>query len=174
MLNLYNLNQMLDSCKSELVSLGFFELNAKIYRLEINSRFKNTLGQCHYNKLSRVYTISISKDFMKICPEYVKNTMMHELIHSINGCMNHGPNFQYVANLVNSKFGYDVHTKAYYDSYNTYLNNTKTYKYKVKCSHCGKEWFYEKAGKIVRGIQKNPHSCRCPICKTNTFTIINL
>ena len=59
--------------------------------------------------------------------------MMHELIHSITGCMNHGPNFQYVVNLVNSKFGYDVHITSYYDSYNTYLNNTKNYKYKIKC-----------------------------------------
>lgn len=174
MLTLFNLEQIMHTCKQQLVSLGFTELNSKYYNLEINSRFRNKLGQCCYNRKSMFYTIKISKSFIQVCPEYVSNTMMHELIHSINGCMNHGPNFKHVAKLVNDKFGYNVSTTAYYDSYNMYLKNTKNYKYKVKCSHCGKEWLYEKAGKIVKGIQHNPHYAKCPICQTNSFSIINL
>ena len=174
MLTLSSLEQMMYTCKQQLVSLGFSELNSKLYNLEINPRFRKKLGQCCYNRKSMFYTIKISKNFMQVCPEHVKNTMMHELIHSINGCMNHGPNFQYVANLVNNKFGYNVSTTSYYDSYNNYLNNTKNYRYKLKCNSCGKEWRYEKAGKLVRGVQSNPHYCTCPYCRTNSFSVVNL
>jgi len=174
MLTLSNLEQMMYTCKQQLVSLGFSELNSKLYNLEINPRFRKKLGQCCYNRKSMFYTIKISKNFMQVCPEYVKNTMMHELIHSVNGCMNHGPNFQYLASLVNRKFGYNVKTHSDVPEYSKYLNETKHYRYKLMCNTCGKEWLYEKAGKFVRGVLKNPNYCKCPHCRGNSFSVINL
>lgn len=174
MLVLYDLEQILNKCKDELYDLGFLEIKNKNYIIQINSRFRNKLGRCSYNKITYIYTISINESFMNICPDKVKNTMMHELIHSINGCMNHGTKFQNIAKLVNNKFGYNVHTTSYYEDYDKYIDSTKNYKYKIKCSHCGEEWFYEKTGKVIRSLQNNPTSCTCPHCKTKRFSVINL
>lgn len=174
MLQLCDLNQMLEDCKKELTSVGYDEVQNKYYSVSINSRFRKKLGCCSYDKKSYFYKIQISKIFMEISPDKVKNTMMHELIHSIDGCMNHGPKFQYLASLVNSNFGYNVRTHSDVPEYSKYLNNTKQYKYKLLCNTCGKEWLYEKAGKIVKGMLKNPNYCRCPYCREKSFSVINL
>ena len=174
MYQLCDLNQMLNDCKQELISLGYNEVQDKYYSVSINPRFRHKLGCCSLDKKTLFYKIQISKVFMEICPDKIKNTMMHELIHSVNGCMNHGPNFQHLAALVNRKFGYNVKTHSDVPEYSKYLNETKHYRYKLMCNTCRKEWLYEKAGKLVRGVLKNPNYCKCPHCRGNSFSVINL
>lgn len=174
MLTLYDLEKILNECKEELCTLGFLEVKNKNYNIQINPKFRKKLGTCSYNKKSLFYTISINENFIKLCPDKVKNTIMHELIHSVHGCMNHGPSFKYLASLVNNKFGYNITRTSYYQEYEEYINNTKQYRYKVKCNSCGSEWLYQKAGNVIKNIQKNPYSCTCPKCHKKTFTIIYL
>lgn len=125
-------------CSEQLRDLGYQVPSITQYR--ITSRMTRALGNCasrqdYFGNKTKV-VISISADL----PLHIlDNTMIHEQIHAVlpHGS-GHGPKFQYLARLVNRKYGYNVSTYASKEetqevNANRIENGTKV---KINCS-CG-------------------------------------
>lgn len=106
--------------------------------------------------------IEISKWVMDLDDKIIKNTIIHELIHCIPYCCNHGQEFKKYANIINSKLDYDITTvgnkkEDFKKSNVEYVEATKEYKYKIICLKCGKEYLRVRK-------PSNLSKYRCSIC----------
>ena len=77
---------------------------------------------------------------------------MHELIHCIPNCNNHGKEFRKYANYINQNLGYEIqrlgNKKQDYKSSNIEYKETDTnYKYKIRCKQCGLIYYRQRLKK---------------------------
>lgn len=93
------------------------------------------------------HKIEISAWVMQLEENIIKNTIIHELIHCIPNCNNHGKEFKKYANYINNKLGYNIKTtgnkKEDYEKSNIQYKEETTYKYKIQCQKC-KQIYYRK------------------------------
>jgi len=143
-----NLNTIAKECMAELDKLNIRYGN--VIRFEPNSRAKKRWGQCR--RVPTGFTININVDLLDVRNpiEALKTTIIHELLHTCEGCMNHGATWKSLAAKVNRAYGYnikatssasekgvtyrreDVELKTYTRTY-----SVETYKYAIKCESCG-------------------------------------
>lgn len=88
----------------------------------------------------------------------VKSTIVHELIHTVEGCYNHGPKFQEIARLLSSAYNIELGTKASKNE----MALSKEYriaksKYVIRCKKCGQIVTRQRATRLV----KLPMTYRC-------------
>ena len=157
------LNTLYEECIKELSSIGINLDEKKIGKINIGlaKRFTKRYGCCkqespkeeefHYVKRGRrkykVYdifqkhTIEISKWVMELDDNIIKNTIIHELIHCLPYCNNHGKEFKKYANIINEKLKYNItrlgNKKEDYKKSNKEYKEEENYKYKIKCKKCG-------------------------------------
>ena len=93
----------------------------------------------------------------------LEETIVHEMIHTIPGCFNHGNQFKYYCMLLNHKFGFNLsRTTSTVDFGITLEHKSRPTKYVITCPHCGKQYFYSR--KPVYAI--DTYSCgRCGSAK---------
>ena len=104
-----------------------------------------------YDKFLK-HDIEISKWVMELDDKIIKNTIMHELIHCIPNCNNHGKEFRKYANYINQNLGYEIqrlgNKKQDYKSSNIEYKETDTnYKYKIRCKQCGLIYYRQRLKK---------------------------
>lgn len=93
--------------------------------------------------------IEISKWVMNLNDKIIKNTILHEIIHCIPLCNNHGQKFKKYAMYINQKLGYEIkrvgNPKEDYEKSNKkYPEEQTNYKYKIKCKQCGQEIYRQR------------------------------
>ena len=116
------LEDLFNECIEELAKIGInfdSQINIKISKrnnkrygcckyeqpiLETAYRNKRNIYYKSYNK----YYIEISRWVLDLNKEIIKNTIMHELVHCIPSCNNHGKEFKKYANIINNKLGYNI------------------------------------------------------------------
>ena len=93
-------------------------------------------------------------------------TLVHEYIHTVPGCDNHGPNFQKYCRKIMSKYPeYNMGTYASKEEMNTLheLGLVKTKKEKAKytlqCEKCGATWYRASMCKFVKYHDR--YKCGC-------------
>lgn len=79
----------------------------------INSRAKSRFGLCRMGKYN--YQIEINSQLLQAEEKKVMNTIVHEILHTVRGCMNHGSTWARYANIMNCKFGYDISRTSSYE-----------------------------------------------------------
>ena len=76
---------------------------------------------------------------------------MHELIHCIPYCNNHGTEFKKYAYIVNSNYGYDIsrvgNKKKDFEKSNIEYNEIEKYNYKIICKGCKQEFYRQRLNK---------------------------
>ena len=81
----------------------------------------------------------------------IKNTIIHELIHCIPYCNNHGIEFKKYAKLINNKYGYDISRvgdkKKDYEKSNLEYSEGQKYNYRVVCKGCKQEFYRQRINK---------------------------
>ncbi len=171
-----------NDCLKELQEIGIIDKVAANITWRIDTRAKKRLGVCEKkNKMTYTYhTIGISDWVLKsFSDKDIKNTIMHELLHTINGCNNHGYNWQRYAELVNEKLGYEISRLANVEklceknniNYETFREQTR--RYKIICKKCGKVFYQSRLGaRTLIGYMNNNR--RHIVCGGNEFTIIDL
>ena len=104
-----NLRKLYMKCVAELESIGM-DYSDKIINVKVNGRLKATLGRCVFDRRSGYYTIEVAPCMLgdDVEVEAVKDTIIHELIHTCPGCMNHGTEWKRRAQIVNRKLGYNI------------------------------------------------------------------
>lgn len=123
----------------------------------INNRAKRRFGRC-----SRVpfkdydYEIELNGQLLHVEEKKALNTLVHEILHSCEGCQNHGPIWKRHARKMNAKFGYDISTTSSYEKMG--LEKPKA-RYVVKCQSCGNEIGRQQRSKLI--TQTNRYKCTC-------------
>ena len=131
----------------------------KNYRVIKKRGYKRIVKYEKYNK----HHIEISKWVMDLEEKIIKNTILHEIIHCIPFCNNHGENFKKYAKYINENLGYNIkrvgNPKEDYEKSNCkYIAEVKEYKYKIKCQKCGQEIYRQRFN--IRKIKRY----RCGKC----------
>lgn len=111
-------------------------------------------GKMFYKKYN-VHHIEISKWLMQLNSDIIKNTIIHELIHCLPNCNNHGEEFKYYARIINKELGYNItrlgnKEEDYKKSGVEYKKEEKkvnNYKYKIICQKCGQVYFRKRMAK---------------------------
>lgn len=147
------LKNMLENCKIMLDGVGIKYGN--IQNLTINNRVKGRFGQCR--KSGNIYSIEISS-FAMIDNEKTFNTMMHELLHTVEGCMNHGSKWQNLASIVNKRYGLNITTRSE-ASEEQKEERLQSAKFILTCQNCKHENFYFRESKIIKNYSK--YKCNC-------------
>lgn len=168
------LEQLYQECIHELKSIGI-HLNS-VGNIDIRIAKRKNLkryGCCKQEKYGyvRKYHIEISEWVMLLEDSIIKNTIMHELIHCLPYCNNHGTEFKKYANLINSSLGYDIartgNKKKDFEKSHIAFQEQENYHYKIICQVCKQE-FYRK--RLVKNFSRK---YRCAKCGSK-FEIIKL
>lgn len=136
------------------IDISISKRNAKRYGCckqedpDINSKSIIKKGRnikINYNRFNK-HHIEISKWVMQLDETIIKNTIIHELIHCLPGCNNHGALFKKYSIYINDKLGYDIKRlgdkKADYKFSNLEFDeDEKDYNYKIICQDCGYIFF---------------------------------
>lgn len=178
------LEKLYKECINELKSIGIDIDNSKIIGdidIKTSKRAKKRYGVCkneepdenskyifkrkiHFLKFKK-HHIEISNWVLDLNDNIIKNTIMHELIHCMPNCNNHGSEFKKYARFINKKLGYNIsrlgNKKEDYKLSNLeYLDeNEKKFKYTIICENC-KTLFYRQ--RLTKNFLKR---YRCGICK---------
>lgn len=160
------LQLLFNECKDELNSIGI-DLNSKnIGEINISvgkrackrygcckqespietSKYIEKIGRKRYVRyaLFRKHNIEISKWVMNLNSDIIKNTIMHEIIHCLPNCSNHGEEFKNYAKYINFKLGYDISRLG--DKKKDLIDSDipvekEKFNYKIECSECGYNFF---------------------------------
>ena len=105
----------------------------------VNTTAKKRWGQCR--KVPGGYEININAVLLdeRNSEDGLMNTILHELAHSVDGCMNHGANWKAVANKIFIDLGYNIKRTDSAEDKGVIESTRKIeYKYQFRCKGCGK------------------------------------
>ena len=161
------LEELYLKCIEELDSIGIQFKNKEIH-IQISKRNNKRYGCCkpdeNYKKIRKKgfryiikyenykkYTIEISPWVMELKEEVIKNTIIHELIHCMPYCSNHGEKFKKYAKMINEKLGYVINRtgnkKEDFKKSNLKYEESNNYKYKIQCKECGEVYYRKRLNK---------------------------
>ena len=126
----------------------------KISRVRFSDKSFGKFGSCR-KLMNGYFAIEITDLGMH---GDVKCTIVHELIHTVEGCFNHGPKFQEIARLLSSAYNIELGTRASKHE----MELSKEYriakaKYVIRCKKCGQVVTRQHATRLV----KLPMTYRC-------------
>ena len=179
------LNKLYLECINELNKIGINILDEKQYGktdISISKRNNKRYGCCkqedpdkksnvivkvgrrktiRYEKFNN-HHIEISPWVLELEDNIIKNTIMHELIHCIPYCNNHGTEFKKYANLININYGYDIsrvgNKKKDFEKSNIEFNEVKNYNYKIICKSCNLEFYRQR---LSRNFTRRYRCAKC-------------
>lgn len=152
-------------CKAHAMMVGIpFKPNVSIKWYNSRSNF----GVCEYNTDYDYYCIKINKMLAgdKIGDKLTRSVILHELIHTCEGCQNHGDLFNEYAARLNEKYAYTI--SQYVD-----LPESKTalgFEIVAECPECGEKYYFKKRSKFVK-VAGAGYEC---VCGCKTFKIRDL
>lgn len=131
-----DINEVVYNCCKKLDAIGI--QYGKITSVTINTRAKKRWGQC--KKVGMCYEISISSMLIKdsVALVHLENTVIHEILHTCKGCMNHGATWKELASKVNRTYGYNIkRTNSFEEKGITPPTTNYAIKHKFVCKGCG-------------------------------------
>jgi hypothetical protein len=142
-----------------LISLGYTDLAQKKVKVEWGKALKQ-YGSCA-KPYPNTYVIKINQNFIRVGDyKEVHNTIMHECIHCIDGCHNHGPNWKKAAAKVNARFDFTpIERCGTDDNYHEFLKSQA--KYQITCKACHHTWNYYRKTRIFASCANGKATCSC-------------
>lgn len=143
-----DLQKIFNECLKECRTLGIQYGN--IVEVTVNTRAKKRWGQT-CRRLDGFH-INISSVLLRddVSDEAAKDTIMHEILHTVDGCFDHKAKWQAMADKVNKAYGYKVKrcTSVWEKGIDSSLMETTHHKeYVFKCEKCG--------AKVIRHRKSN-------------------
>ena len=158
------LKNIADECITELKSMGI--KCGKVRKWEINNRAKCRLGQCVRVSIG-VFDISIAGFLLDENTDIflLKNTVIHELLHTVKGCFKHTGKWKLLAEMVNENYPQYNVKRTFDRAVIADIADIKepTYRYILKCKNCGLEIKRQRKSKAVI----NYKNYRCGKCGGN-------
>lgn len=158
----------------ELEEIGLGKMIPKNLNFTINYRAKQRLGQCCEKQ-----NINISSWLLEIGDDHdIKNTIIHEILHTFKDTIGHKAKWQYYANYVNNKTDYHITRTTSINKIYEKANKVRPtkeihYKWEITCTKCGKVFYRQKMttrtlDKFIEGKMIHKH------CGGNDFRIVDL
>lgn len=140
-----------------------YKPNSKSYWAKIGRNSKKHPG--YFLRIGGLFQLIPNEELARI---RFQSTIIHELIHTIPGCMNHGSKFQRICYLVNKKYPqYKLQTATGAEDFGIQLDEPIP-KYKIICKCCGKEYLYQRKPKL------NINMYKCSKCGKSNLELINI
>ncbi len=155
-----NLVEIYARCTNMLDDIGIEY--GTIFNVTINTRAKRRWGLCH-KIADGIFKIEISSRLMEddIDMKQVEDTLIHELLHTCKGCMNHGAEWKKLADKVNRAYGYNIKRTASYAEVGISESERESFaKHKFTCCRCGKSILRQRESKFTKNWQRY----HCGIC----------
>ena len=140
-----DVRKIFEECCTELRRINM-DISDNIKDVKVNGRLSRALGRCcarrDWRRMEDEYTIEINPCMLADDVEMhiVKNTMIHELLHTCPNCMNHGPEWTSRAGRVNRMLGYNVKRLAEVSGLEAagVKLSRPDWKYAIVCNECGR------------------------------------
>ena len=174
-----NLQKLLDECYDEIentfkdtVYANYFDFKKDNIKIKAEHTSGRILGNCHYddweyvaNEWGYKRTRVIKSATITICRHKnrtengIKETIIHELIHTLKNCQNHKSEFKWYCEIIQKYLGYSCLSGQHEDTKsNEYLEN---YKHFLVCTYCNK--IVRKGTRFTKPYQR-PDIRRCCTC----------
>lgn len=153
-----DLMKLVGECQSDLLSIHI--RTGKVRNWSVNTRAKARWGYC-VKVAKDLFDIQIAAALLQdeVDDQAVKNTIAHELLHTIPGCFKHTGKWKHYATSVNYLLPqYNIKTRSTYEEKG--LEDTRPepkYHYVLKCLKCGNEIKRQKKSAAV----EHPEHYRC-------------
>lgn len=122
----------------------------------VNSRARRRLGCCR--KAGGHFFIEVSSSLL--CEEArLRQTLVHELLHTCPGCQNHGERWKTYASVVNAAWGMEISRLAPPNENEPARLRHDTVKYILICERCGKQFPRTRLCPLVRHPERYRCSC---------------
>lgn len=153
-------NELVVECKQMLEDIKI--IIPQNITFNTNSRYTRRLGNCRRFIATNNFEISIATHVVigdDVDYTTTKNTLLHEMLHTLDGCFNHGKTWKYYASLVKKNYGFDIsRTGEITKKHQDVLNMGKVIK-TLKCESCGKEFSFPETSKYIK--KYNDFTCKC-------------
>lgn len=153
-------NRLIRESKSELDSIKIK------YSTEIQfSTFKSarSFGRCTQFPNGN-FGIKITEALIKTRNDKsIKDTIIHELLHTCKDSMCHTGNWKRNAEKVNRLLGYNIKRLSSYEEKG--MEKESTFKYAGICNSCGHKYYFKK---ITKCIKAQGIGYQCGICKASS------
>lgn len=132
-----------------LKDLKIADITNQYYLVEFNNQKNSRVhGMCTYiGTLDGIprYKITINRAYLQNSdPQSVHNTIAHEVLHSIPGCMNHGEKWNYYARqFMTALPQFNISRCSNNEEFNNYLKRAMETqaKYTIICKKCGARFY---------------------------------
>lgn len=155
-----DLIKLAKECEADLLSIGVQP--GIVTHWSVNTRAKKRWGRCQ--QYGGYFEISISSRLLadEVDDQAAKNTIMHELLHTVRGCHGHTGLWKQLANKVNCRLPqYTIkRTTSSEEKSIEEVPRARTNRYAIRCVGCRHEYVREKMTKVIQ----HPESYRCSHC----------
>ena len=148
-----NLEHTVTKCRSILddIQINYYEH----VTVAVNNRLSRALGvckrhrECCFSSAEPVYRYEIEINPVlldeRVSQTQLEETILHELLHTVNGCFCHTGKWLELANMVNGEYGYHIQRLAETNAAIKERREAKSpVKYICACESCGHEWKYKR------------------------------
>lgn len=163
------LNQWLREEQDNLVAIGV-PISSHICPEIRLSKATSWYGQCQQNRVYQgkryPFVISVSAYHLQSSERAIRNTLLHELLHTCPGCLNHGPKWKAYAALVQKQLGYNIVRAGGDKDEDSAIEQARQQKrascqtqYFLICTQCGQEFIRYRKSNLVLHPEK--YRCKC-------------
>lgn len=140
-----NPNQLLKEGLEQVKAVGIIpgKINPEVV---VNKRATRRFGRCSRVRGKYEFEIEINNALLSVDKKKAMNTMVHEILHTCDGCMNHGKLWKHYANVMNKKYGYNISRLGSYESAGL---ERPAAKYVIECEGCNEQYHRMRKSKIV-------------------------
>lgn len=160
-----NANELLQKAIAQVKAQGIEpgEINPNVKIIRNVQRF----GRCSRQN-DGTYVVELNELLLGATEKAAMTTMVHEVLHSCKGCMNHGAKWKSYTRILNNAYGYNIKTCSTYEERGVEQPKGK---YTVQCQNkeCGTK--YEK--NRMSGVIRNPERYTCGTCRGKLAVTFN-
>lgn len=147
------LQKGLEQVKSAGITPGSINPN-----IIINTRAQKRFGFCQRTVGPYDYQIQLNEALLHTEEKKAMNTMVHEILHTCKGCMNHGKLWKIYADMMNKKFGYDISRTSSFEKVGIARPESK---YVIECTKCDNVIHRTRKCKLTENVGRY----RCGACR---------
>ncbi|MGN0704647.1 MAG: SprT-like domain-containing protein [Lentihominibacter sp.] len=159
-MNIEKLNEVLKEVIQEARNLKIpvpFTISEQI---KVNPRPKKRFGCCR--KKGDRFVIEISEFILKCADDKIRGVIAHEVLHTCEGCYEHGSLWKKYASQMNSAYGYNIKRTSSFEEMGIQHDtseDTSRIKYIIKCEKCGREYPRQRYTCVMQKIKAYRCSC---------------
>lgn len=149
-----NLNVMFEKCYEFLCDCGLEMPERDQLEISVNTRAHSFFGITRRIKgRPGCFKIEINKDLLEDRNPNAPlvETIIHELLHTIPGCFNHGKKWQEIASIINQHTGLHISRTSIIEDKGLVVFSLpdRAPLYRVTCPTCGRSVEYKRAAKVI-------------------------